>query len=1512
MAHAPLRSEIETALNELESYEGGLRFQPLAVVLAKQRWPELIAAEPKSDLGLDAFVTTAHAADGVGRGVACSITASYSKIADDAKKVTKNFGDQIGHLVFMTSGKVSTPKRIEWAQRLRDEFGLELVVLSREDIITSLTDPKNVRLCRTYLGLDLIIEPSVAELIDNIREAAREEVTNWARAVADQPLIELHGVRVKSDGADSDEVWSLADIGAALHDAHRLVLEAPAGRGKTTTLIQIARGPLGGSGTVFFIDLPSWIKSGGGILSFIAGMPAFHRRGLTSERLAQTGAAEQFHFLLNGWNEVTASQTNDARQMVVDLERQFPSAGILVATRAHHVSPPLPGSSRLRLRRVGHRARSTYIRARLGERAKELLTAIDRDRALDELTRTPFVLSEVASVVAAGEPIPRNRIAVMQAVIRLQERSPQHEAHLQSAPLGGMSAAFLEALAIAMIRCGTVSLSDPEARAVVNEVSGSLAAAGQLISRPDPVELLTALSAHHLLERLDYPAIAYRFDHQLFQEYYASRGLVRRYEELARTDFDPDDRTEFVKDYVNEPAWTEPLQMLAETVSEAAEGTSSDRHRLASAPLVEMALIVDPPFAAHLARVLGVDSSEAIGQILDRRFREWYGSSDDHHRSCALAAMLASGLDSFRDIVEPLLSSEDDQTRFRTYRLWPEMNPSVLGPDWQSVIREWPEDARATFVSEILHHRFAREVSAFGLTDSSPNVKEATIDALSWIGAEDEFLRALDGLDDAAFLRASAGASHDMIPDVHRPRELRLLRESLRETTDIAQRLRILVRLHTLQDSAAIEELKAELEQIPEDRFRDLRQDALAPILDLVQEVDADWVSLWVARRIADGRLWSKSWNQYLTAIPDDLREEQFARLTTQTLEHRYDGPLCVVARGANADLARRAFLRVLEVWKVLVATPRQPRALEGELLYQVEALLRAIPPAFVVSGVSDFLSAPPNREFTEAFVHLYGRTDALDIGVLDLDDPERSLVRAYLKSSVPLIMEQDDFGGAVKAELASVLSRVGKPADVEDLMRLVHADLKRVSAGLAARVRGERSDAADGATTSWTRAYVRAIVVLLRGNADDVLLSLFGEREYERSLLEEYIRQFGGPPRRELGRPPRYDQIWKARAQQLGFAQSASHARAAGAIRARIRELEETRGLEARQKYLNGRLKMLALGLAHVAPRRHAREIIDILSLPADFDAHVCVDALECLLFAGVSLPADTCLPLLDLSLARMKQWGLQEYERWTVVRFLCVCPFVDRPAEGLQKIREVIAEARLHLYDLRELLPALGHSRDDGALALMREFVPREQEWRALETEWLDALADLDTDGARRTMLGAVDPDLPALPFLLDWNAQHRLAVSIAHLAAEDRDVDERLRHLSLLSLDEPRRHMLAKVLSVRATPEAMLAQLNLLDDAGRPPIPSGVEHSLEHAFIQKQADAAYPNAFARKASAANPVRTRLFAMVNEDEKRKRSAYSLLGQIEEWRLEYGRPFDEPRHPMLESGLRWPPPESR
>jgi hypothetical protein len=88
-----LRTDIEKALDELISNEEGMRFQGLAVVLAKQKWPNFIASERKKDLGFDAHAPALLAQDGKGRALACSLTATLEKIRNDIEKIRSEAND---------------------------------------------------------------------------------------------------------------------------------------------------------------------------------------------------------------------------------------------------------------------------------------------------------------------------------------------------------------------------------------------------------------------------------------------------------------------------------------------------------------------------------------------------------------------------------------------------------------------------------------------------------------------------------------------------------------------------------------------------------------------------------------------------------------------------------------------------------------------------------------------------------------------------------------------------------------------------------------------------------------------------------------------------------------------------------------------------------------------------------------------------------------------------------------------------------------------------------------------------------------------------------------------------------------------------------------------------------------------------------------------------------------------------------------------------------------------------
>lgn len=214
-------------------------------------------------------------------------------------------------------------------------------------------------------------------------------------------------------------------------------------------------------------------------------MPVFQAEGLTPADLARVQQTEPFMLLLNGWNEIAESNSVQANDALRELERDFPSAGIIVATRTHHLTPPLPGALRLRLLRLRRVQRATYLTARLGTKGAELRARINADASLDELTRTPFILSEVASLFEAGAEIPSTKIDVLAQVLRLQEQRDEHSNALQAAPIFGRQTGYLKALATEMTCRGAVVLPEADARAVATAVARELVDRGQIeLARP--------------------------------------------------------------------------------------------------------------------------------------------------------------------------------------------------------------------------------------------------------------------------------------------------------------------------------------------------------------------------------------------------------------------------------------------------------------------------------------------------------------------------------------------------------------------------------------------------------------------------------------------------------------------------------------------------------------------------------------------------------------------------------------------------------------------------------------------------------------------------------------------------------------------------------------------------------------------------------------------------------------------------------------------------------------------
>lgn len=1501
---ALLRTDIERALDELASQEEGMRFQGLAVVLGKKRWPELIARQRKKDFGLDAYAPASLTPEKIGKGLAASITPTLTKISGDVETAKENFPD-LKMLLFVTSTKVGNADRKRWEGAIQKNHSVELHIIEREEIITLMMMPENASLRASFLSLDIDAEPQVVDLIDRIRGAADVVARTWAGKTKGHPLIELTAVRLDQNGAESADVLSLEQIDQALSQSRRIVLEGPAGRGKTTTLIQLAQRART-AGIPFMVELPAWTSSRRGILEYIAGMPAFQAEGLTPADLARVQQAEPFLLLLNGWNEIAESNSMQADNALRELERDFPSAGIIVATRTHHLTPPLPGALRLRLLRLRRMQRAAYVAARLGAQGAELRARIDADPSLDELTRTPFILSEVASLFEAGAEIPSTKIGILAQVLRLQEQRDEHRNALQAAPIFGRQTDYLKALATKMTRRGAVALPEADARAVAAAVAQELADCGQIEPVGAPA-ILATLTAHHVLERVDYPQTAFQFEHQQLQEYYAALDVRARLLDLR--DDDRDAIVRFTADYVNDPAWAEPLRMIAETCAEqTGDGETDKRNTRAGGKLVEMALALDPVFAGELAQLCGAVVWNEVRAAVGERFRGVYAIGDGSYRQYALAAMLATGADDFGDIIVPLLSGQDQQTRLRTYRLWPDIRVSSLGPNWREQVRGWSEEARADFVSELLHHRVDAEVAAFAAEDSSFVVKEAAASGLIWTGSDDALTRVLESMDAQTFEEV-ARTNADRMPAALRSKTVAAMRKFIEGTTDHPARLRTTLDLIELGETGLDGVVKDAMAALPGGDMRNLDSHYIQPALEYLRRIDPAWASEWVATQVAEGVLYGhEQWLPFATAIPDGLVEKYLKRFETEDLENRrFDGVVAIIAARADASLAARVFAKLRELRRKLDAEPGQRHEFEWQIMRQLEAVFRDLPDDIAAAGILSSVTSgdPLDIKVAAGLLSTVARSDVEPLRIADDDLSAR--LRAYLKSSVDVVLRQDDFNGEGKANLASSIAQVGKPEDMADLVTLIRADIERMRRGRAARAAGDHGPLGNGGGMSYAGWHIAAVMHLDSAGAEQVLIDLLPEPEYLSDAAAAMVRDFLPKPERSFDRTFRYDLMWAAREGRVP--PPGDHQRRKRFTTALKAEFKRLRGQLQDGKPAAG-LKELAKALAAVDARSSAAAVVDAIALPGQWDQYICLDAAERLLMAGVVLPATAAFALVDSILERTEKW-MQDSDTYLLRRTLALCPFVDDPAAGIAKMRDALGKRQLRAYELRELVTALGESRSDVAVNLLYELASDAPTFEQCEDNFINAFAALNTPRARELLLGFVDPDIPAVALTRRLRREDALVARLAELARRRPEMAARLQELCKRDLSELNRHALSKVMDRLGTPDALAANLNLIDDASPSPVPQGIWDQLKSAFVERRLHEQNPNVFTERARASNELRVRLFRMAIEDEKRRKSAFMLLGRIEEWRLEHGRPTGEPRHPDLASGQSWPPKES-
>ena len=1292
-------------------------------------------------------------------------------------------------------------------------------------------------------------------------------------------------LRQQSNKDDEKGIFlSLEGCCEKIRQARKVILTGVPGAGKAITLLQIAERLLENHNTPvpIVISLPEWAETGEALIPFVSRRPNYRASGISEGELALLNGAGRVVFLLNGWNEISAESTSAALLSLKGMIRDSSATAFVITTRDTQIAPPVIDPIKIHIEALNFEQRRIIVSSSDLTDPSLLLAAIEHEPALDEITRVPLFLAGVIEIAKQRRSIPRSRYGIVRTLVEGIEQSPEHAGALLDEPCKGRCRDYLLAIAEIMCRRGLTTLAADEALQLVGTCSHKLLQEYILGRVPDAKCVLDCLISHHVLIGAQTDrGLTVRFIHQQFQEWLASESLYMQFSTLAESD-----AFWFQKDIINDPFWEEPILFLAERLNPS-NSVESESH-LAD-KLIRMTIPVDLVLAARLARLVDWKNLERAREELSRNLRALYAKPEVLCRKYALTCMLATGTDHFADIYQPLIENSESQVRLQFYRTWQPFPLTALGDEPVSRIRTWDEERRAEFVHEIMLYP---EVTHFDLvthlarSDLNPKVWISALHMLAWARAYDTVISILQDERAEVWPDEVFASVLDLIPRRVLGSILLRMKSALATLSQPHARLFVLSTLDDLGDSEAENYLKQELEL-------DSPDNSLAAILPRLYRKDPGWVSLWLGRKMQEGKCWDEKWVEYLGHASSELvvplaesacdsvldLNEAYKRVrvlvkldaevTTKILIQNWLNIQTAQFHSYDDALAKRQ--GALQVGELpLQSIVRACRSIDETPLdsYRVQALLNLLSPGSpYAEEESQELLAPKDRQWL------------------------RNLIYKWDASVPPL---KNDQGGR-RAYLAALLGFIGTDDDVATIHKWIRDDSSRV-----------RETKSPMRYTNW---YAGALANLNTDQASDVLLKLLTEEAdylgYAASALFKIIRAEDGASWAPSFGGPDYKGVFnKRQARQAGSrvqARNPKKDKFASAILEAVRK--STQNLKAGDDYYAMLQMDGTVSLAHLAEE----ECVPILLQARN------LDALTVLVTRGLLLPGDATFALVNPIISKLEaEYRFTNHDEWYVAeQCLALLLFSDQPHLGVHRIRK-IPDHIWKSYKARELVRLLGFSQAQEAAEFLAELSDKYEVIRFCSHEYLRALVACKQPAARRAVLGLLDKLASGMIVGQEIHGTlvTELGSALAEVARNDTEIYSELVSRCEAETNQAARQVLMEALREIGTEEALLPACRLVRDHRDRPMWEEPPYFLEDLFIDK-VPAGSHGTYYRRSKPLAKLRNILLEQALHDPVRKKSSLMLLMTIEFLRLDLGRPIREPRHPditMLEqTNTPWP-----
>lgn len=671
-----------------------------------------------------------------------------------------------GTAIDSTDSKFTVAQLLEWKKQAENESRLHV------------------------LRNDAVCGPAVttnAPLRTSVRAAAEADLKVF-RETAKWPSTSV-ALTLEVDGFDKPVTTDA--LACAVTSLDDLILVAPPGMGKTTTLFQIAEGLLAsGNGTPLVVPLGDWATEGATVLDSILKRPAF--RGISEDDLRNAAAQPGVVLLLDGWNELDAQARNRARVQITALKAQLPEIGLAVSTRRQALDVPFEGM-RIDLLPLNEEQQMQIAIATRGDAGAKILDQAWRTAGVRELMTIPLYLTTLL-LLPENAPFPTTKEEVLRSFVAAHETEPTHAEALR-AVAQGFQKEYLEGLAVVAMQTANTAIADSNARRSIFETETLLNNNGQITIKPQPDAVLDVLVSDHVLMRAgDTPG--YSFQHQQFQEWYASHSVERR---ITAEVANPTGREALKAEVFNLPVWEEAILFAVERLAR-----SGADQRGACGKAIIAAFEVDPILAAEMIFRATDEVWAQIAGTIQGLVARWHAPGKVDR---ALRFMLTSGRSEFFDKVWPLITDENEQISLRALRNCGRFRPSILGNDAAKKIKALSQHARTVLLHEIASHSGMDGLdlaSTIAKNDPDPEVQASVVDALAFRRADRHVAEILQNASDRTFDLVARKGLVDEVDDEQVQKAVAAARNrQAAEETSATDRLRAIVYAQEGKDRSA-------------------------------------------------------------------------------------------------------------------------------------------------------------------------------------------------------------------------------------------------------------------------------------------------------------------------------------------------------------------------------------------------------------------------------------------------------------------------------------------------------------------------------------------------------------------------------------------------------------------------------------------------------------------------------------------------------------------------------------